>query len=433
MDYSAGNKPKSHREDAIAVLTRLREAGYEAYFAGGCVRDELMGLDAKDFDIATSAPPARVRELFTRTQAVGQAFGVILVKHRRSVIEVATFRTEADYQDGRRPGVVHFATAQEDAQRRDFTINGLFLDPIDNRIIDYVGGRDDLKALRLRAIGVPGDRFAEDHLRLLRAVRFAARFELSIEPRTAEAMRIHAPLLKRISPERIAEELRLMLMPATRSRAWRLLWEYALIDTICRFLPTAAEAAELDESRCPLLALTPESTISFGLVLAAGVLSYQLHSLSRNADIAALLAHGPVVHAARAMRQALRISNEELDTMTGAMESAGVMLTGELRPARYKRFAATPTAGDARRLLEAISRIGQHQARVAEILANLDSLRGQIVAPAPLITGDDLTALGMRPGPDYRRILSSVYDAQLEDEHMDRDAALALARRLISG
>ena len=379
-------------------------------------------------------PPAKVRELFTRTQAVGQAFGVILVKHRRSVIEVATFRTEADYADGRRPGVVHFATAQEDAQRRDFTINGLFFDPIESRVIDYVDGQADIKARRLRAIGAPEDRFAEDHLRLLRAVRFAARFGLQIERQTADAIRVHAPLLKRISPERIADELRQMLTAATRAAAWRLLWDFALIDTVCRFLP-GAEPAELDEKRCLFLALGREGgegEISFGLALVAGVLSYRLHSLPPGTDVLSLLNHKEILHSTRAMRQALRISNNELDVMHGTLEGAAMLLDRELRPALYKRFAARPTAGDARRLLEAISRVGQHQQRIAEVLARLDELHGQVVAPPPLITGDDLKDLGVQPGPVYRRILEAVYDAQLEDDQMERSAALALARSLIS-
>src|SRR3954471_7154893 len=173
---------RSDRDDALAVVRRLREAGHVAYFAGGCVRDELLGLHPTDYDVATDAPPPRVRELFQNTQAVGAAFGVILVHHRRSVIEVATFRADLEYRDGRRPEGVRFTTAEEDAKRRDFTINGLFLDPVENKIIDYVGGQEDLKAKRLRAIGDPNERFAEDHLRLLRAIRFAARFNLTIEP-----------------------------------------------------------------------------------------------------------------------------------------------------------------------------------------------------------------------------------------------------------
>src|SRR5436190_19432304 len=151
-------KPPSHRDDALAVVRRLREAGHIAYFAGGCVRDQLLGLEPKDYDIATNARPDRVRQLFSNTQAVGAAFGVILVRHRKSQIEVATFRTDLKYVDGRRPEGVVFTTAEEDAKRRDFTINGLFYDPIEDRVIDYVGGQEDLEKNVLRAIGNPDER-----------------------------------------------------------------------------------------------------------------------------------------------------------------------------------------------------------------------------------------------------------------------------------
>src|SRR5687768_12609710 len=181
-------KPSSTRGDALAVVNRLREAGHLAYFAGGCVRDALLGLEPKDYDVATDAPPDRVRELFPRTQAVGAAFGVILVRQGRSQIEVATFRSEGKYLDGRRPENVTFTTAEEDAKRRDFTINGMFYDPVADKVIDFVGGRQDAPDRVLRAIGNPDERFAEDHLRLLRAIRFAARFGMTIEPATHDAI-----------------------------------------------------------------------------------------------------------------------------------------------------------------------------------------------------------------------------------------------------
>src|SRR5688572_28207686 len=252
--------PPCRREDALAVVQRLRGAGHVAYFAGGCVRDLLLGLEPKDYDVATDAPPDRVRELFKRTQAVGQAFGVILVRVGRSQVEVATFRAEGKYLDGRRPSEVRYTTAEEDANRRDFTINGLFLDPMPRapnaaasspspsegegkgegerpanppspgtpgegrgegsspnamtadsphgQVIDFVGGLRDLNDRTLRAIGDPLVRFAEDYLRLLRAVRFAARFSLTIDPATAGAIHKRASLLVGISPERIADELR---------------------------------------------------------------------------------------------------------------------------------------------------------------------------------------------------------------------------------
>jgi poly(A) polymerase len=230
-------KPACDEADALAVLKRLRDAGFVAYFAGGCVRDKLLGRQPVDWDVATDAPPKKVAELFAAAQAVGEAFGVVLVRHRKSVVEVATFRADGAYEDGRRPSSVRFTSAEEDAKRRDFTVNGLFLDPLGNRIIDFVGGQEDLKANRLRAIGNASERFAEDHLRLLRAVRLAARFDFQIEPETAKAMKLVAGRLAGISPERIADELRLMLTPATRTLAWKLLWDFKLGPVIFRFLP----------------------------------------------------------------------------------------------------------------------------------------------------------------------------------------------------
>jgi poly(A) polymerase len=260
-ERAISSKPPCSRDDALEVIKRLRRSGHVAYFAGGCVRDLLMGTPPKDYDVATDAPPKRVRELFSNTQAVGQAFGVILVRHGPSTVEVATFRTEGIYSDGRRPDSVAFTSAEHDAQRRDFTINGLFLDPLENppagKVIDYVQGQDDLRHRVLRAIGDPHRRFAEDHLRLLRAVRFAARLGFEIEPATAEAIRINAPRLKGISPERIADELRMMLTPPTRHRAWPILWEFGLMPIIFRFLP-ARDAGNLNHSKSLFLKVAPD-------------------------------------------------------------------------------------------------------------------------------------------------------------------------------
>ena len=205
-----GSQAGCRREDALAVVRRLREMGHVAYFAGGCVRDVLLGLEPTDWDVATDAEPRRVRELFRNTQAVGAMFGVILVRQGQSVVEVATFRSDAEYVDGRRPTGVRFTTAEEDAQRRDFTINGLFLDPLEgDRVIDYVGGVEDLRSRHLRAIGEAGKRFAEDHLRLLRAVRFAARFGLEFDGGTAEAIKRNGPFLKPYTSRSMAAAMRL--------------------------------------------------------------------------------------------------------------------------------------------------------------------------------------------------------------------------------
>jgi tRNA nucleotidyltransferase/poly(A) polymerase len=408
----------SDREDAIAVLQRLRAAGHIAYFAGGCVRDLLLGLAPKDYDVATDAPPPVVRKLFPNTQAVGAAFGVILVRQGKSVIEVATFRSDGRYSDGRHPDAVRFTTAQEDAQRRDFTINGLFLDPLKNEVIDFVGGREDLANHRLRAIGDAEVRFEEDHLRMLRAVRFAARFDLQIEPATATAIQAAAARLKGISPERIAEELRLMLTPISRRRAWPLLWELGLGTVIFRAFANAS-------GKSLFLAVAPQSPIDFGLALAAAVLDVRS---SPPGDIRPLFEKAEIRQSVAAMRKTLKISNEESDAMAGTMAGIAPLLADTPpRLAAKKRFLAEPTAGLSRLLLAALAACGWHSQRAMELEKAFSELEKTQFAPEPLITGDDLTAAGLQPGPAFKQILDSVYDAQLEGAVCTRQQALDLA------
>jgi poly(A) polymerase len=436
------SSPSSLREDALSVLRRLREAGHVAYFAGGCVRDLLLGLTPKDYDVATDAPPTRVRELFAKTQAVGAAFGVILVRYHRSLIEVATFRAEAGYQDGRHPTEVRFTTAEEDARRRDFTINGLFLDPLqdgplESQVIDYVGGRADLAARVIRAIGEPDLRFAEDHLRLLRAIRFSSRLDFQIEPATADAIHRQGKHLARISPERIADELRRMLPIASGLRAWHdLRVQFPdLSDVIFRFACDGPDAET--RRRSPALfrgAISPPpAPWPFGLCLAYVALDWQL-SRSEPHDPAALvgaLARPAVQQMARALRQSLRISNEELDEMTGTLEGVGLLLRSDhpLAIALVKRFLARPTAVLSRRLLSDLHGYVD-PARLRELLDIVEALAQQDYAPQPLITGDDLTTAGLMPSPLFKRILDSVYDAQLETRITTREQGLALALQL---
>jgi len=429
-ERAISSKPPCLREDALEVLKRLRKAGHVAYFAGGCVRDLLMGSAPKDYDVATDALPKRVRELFSNTQAVGQAFGVILVKHGASTIEVATFRTEGIYSDGRRPDSVAFTSAEHDAQRRDFTINGLFLDPLQDppagRVIDYVNGQEDLRHRVVRAIGDANRRFAEDHLRLLRAVRFAARLGFEVEPVTAEAIRSNAGKLKGISPERIADELRMMLTPVTRARAWGMLWEFGLMPVVFRFLP-GRDLSGFDVEGSLFLKVAPEKSISFALALTAAVLDWRVIDWT---NLAELLSRQEIARMGRAMREALKISNEELDAMTGIL-SPVAMLLADAPPilAGKKRFLALATADETRMLLRAIAERGHHVFRIGELEAEFEELCRGEVAPAPLITGDDLVAAGFTPGPGFKRILDGVYDAQLEGRVANWEEAMALARQ----
>ena len=430
-DVAAPADAPDDRHDALAVVRRLREAGHVAYFAGGCVRDELLGLTPKDYDVATDAPPPRVRELFRNTQAVGAAFGVILVRHRRSQIEVATFRADLAYKDGRRPEGVRFTTAEEDAKRRDFTINGLFLDPVENRVIDYVGGQEDLKKKVLRAIGDPDERFAEDHLRLLRAVRFAARFGLTVERVTDDAISRHTPHLVRISPERIAEELRLMLCPPTRTLAWDMLRRHALDAVLFRFmkLPNPPAHPEVAAGRADVFdRVLPGTPIPFGLALAAAAVEVVLGRLGHIRDWPDV----SVLRAVKASRQALRISNEESDEMEGTMYGLR-QLVGVPAPtvAALKRFLQRPTAPLSRALFAALPReLAPHR---DPLEARLGQLEQTDYAPPPLVTGDDLTAAGLTPGPVFKRVLDSVYDAQLEGRVTTKEQALRMALEIARG
>ncbi len=359
-----------------------------------CLRDTLLGQKPKDFDVATDAPPQRVRELFGNTQAVGAAFGVILVRIRRSQIEVATFRHDGKYLDGRRPSEVQFTTAEEDAKRRDFTINGLFLDPLkpgtpDEQVIDYVGGRDDLRRRIVRAIGEPERRFEEDHLRLLRAVRFASRLGFDVEPRTEEAIRNHADQLARISPERAGEELRVMLTPPTRVRAWVLLGQYGLKNVIFRFLDIPGLIADQMNGRDRIFdCLAPGRPVPFGLSLAAAALEHAWWRLPSSSDIRPLLERPIVLRMTRALRQSLKISNDESEEMQQTLEGLVPMLRDD-PPAvcTVKRFLARPTAPLARELLAALDGM-------------VDSRRFEWSAQSPERIGADRLRA---PSADHRR------------------------------
>jgi poly(A) polymerase len=344
------------------------------------------------------------------------------------VMEIATFRSEGAYLDGRRPSTVRFTTAEEDAQRRDFTINGLFFDPIENKVIDYVGGQADLAAKRLRAIGNPHARFEEDHLRMLRAIRFAARFGFTVDPATAEAIRIAAPKLKGISPERIGDELRLMLTPIARTTAWALLWELKLAPEIFRFLPLTAEFKFAPRDQ--LFTRLPGNAITMGLALAAATLDLRIHT-GPATDPREFLKRPAIQQAVQAMRKAVKISNDESDEMAQTLAGLEPLLTDdEPTVATLKRFLARPAANQSRAMLAGLLSIEIQQKRIVQLQSQFQILEKQNVNPAPFITGDDLTAAGLEPGPAFRAILDTVYDAQLEDKISTKEEAMNLAMRL---
>lgn len=412
---------------ALAIIGRLREAGHTAYLAGGCVRDLLLGREAKDEDVATDATPTRVAELFERTQEVGASFGVMLVyvEGSRLPVEVATFRSDGPYSDRRRPDSVRFSDPEQDAQRRDFTINALFLDPFGEEtrsiegartvrrsqglVIDYVGGLADLEAKLIRAVGDADRRLEEDDLRALRAVRFAARYGFTIEEETAQAIRRHASELRGISRERIGDEVRRMLADPSRAvAAWTL--QYLGLDEAVLGHPHS-DAAPRRLGRL-------EDGSAYGTCLAAWLL-----------DRGRVVEQTQIAGAAAELRRALDLSNDERDLVRAVLRDAAVLMRGwdSMRVSEQKRLAMGPAFGEAMRLVSASD--PEQMVRIQRRLGQLEQIGGGL-APARLVSGDDLVADGFRPGPGFGDVLEAVYDAQLEGAIADREAGLGLAREL---
>jgi poly(A) polymerase len=393
------------REFAVRVVRRLQEAGHKALWAGGCVRDLLLGLSAADYDVATSATPDEVRTLFghRRTLAVGASFGVIVVVGRgdEGQVEVATFRTEGPYLDGRRPERVEFATAEQDALRRDFTINGLFLDPLTDEVFDYVGGRADLERRVLRAIGDPVERFREDKLRMLRGVRLAARFDYALDPHTATAIAAHADDILVVSQERIAQELKKMLEHPRRVTAMRLAEDLGLL---ARILPEGT--GELPRDRLSRL-----EEPSFPLALAA---------LLADCD------------APRTPCRRLKLSNDATDRVVWLVEQ--LRGTGDVAtypPARIKRLLQHPGAAELTTLLRGDAMARGLDPTAATLLAQArERWTPAEIDPPPLLDGHELGKLGVRPGPVIGKTLYELRDAQLNGEIVTVDEARAwVARR----
>ncbi len=405
---------QSAREAAIRILTTLRQHGHTAYLAGGCVRDALLGQSPKDYDVATDATPDKVQRLFPYSAAVGAAFGVIIVyspkptPRHRWVTEVATFRAEGKYADGRRPDEVRFTTAQEDAKRRDFTINGLFADPASpdtaadathDRIIDFIGGQADLKAGIIRAIGDPAERFGEDYLRMLRAVRFAARLGFTIEPRTSAAIRANARYLGQISRERIGQELLAMLAGPHPARALHLLQELKLDGPTLNEDPCEAPLTVSDR-------LSPQAQAPARL--AAWMIDRHQEAM-------------PGKRLVSRWRKALTLSNEHRDDLARLLELLERLADWDsLTIAQRKRLASHPNWTQALLLRDALVQ------DALEISQEVQRLAGDGIglSPPPLLTGDDLIAMGMEPGPAFKTLLEEAYDHQLQGQLTSREQAM---------
>jgi poly(A) polymerase len=401
----------SPRSAALAVVQRLRAAGFKAYFAGGCVRDELLGRTPSDYDVATDAVPEQITALFDRTAEVGAHFGVVLVKVHREVIEVATFRADGSYTDARRPDSVRFSTPLDDAQRRDFTVNALFLDPgapADRQVIDYVGGLADLKARVLRAVGDPHQRLAEDHLRALRAVRLASKLGFTIDPGTCDAISQHASDLRGVSRERIGDELRAMMSHPSRADAAQTLARLGLEPPVFR--------DGLGTVKVHGLAALPGGA-DFGVCLAA----WQL-------DRGLTLDDRAIEQSVRTLRDALLLSNREQSDFQHALLGLKALRTdwSGAGIAARKRLLAGPLA------------IGLHLLRALEpaVAAAVDADARRLaedgigIEPPMILTGDVLVSWGYRPGPAFKAILSRVYDAQLDGSVKNLEQARELVTRL---
>jgi poly(A) polymerase len=422
------------REFAVEVVRKLSEASFTALWAGGCVRDLLLGRPPDDYDVATSARPEEVQQLFgpQRTRAIGASFGVILVHGaRRSLggdVEVATFRTEGPYLDGRRPEHVSFATPEEDARRRDFTINGMFYDPLAEQLIDYVGGREDLTRKIVRAIGDPHARFAEDKLRMLRAVRMTARFDFELEEKTAQAVRSQAREILVVSQERIAQELKKMLVHPRRARAMTMAHEVQLLEVIipelAPVIATSGSAAPGDRWRITLRMLELLNGPRFELALAAVLLEVAFDATAGVAETAA-----------EQICRRLKLSNDEcrdVSWLVGHREALEGVATWKI--SRLKRLLAKPLIGE----LHVLART--HAIATDSNLADVEFCDQYMSAtpmaeinPPPLICGDDLMDLGISPGPQFKELLEQVRDAQLDDLISTPTAALEFVRRIVAG
>lgn len=420
--------PEEAREFAVYVVRKLREAGFEACWAGGCVRDQLLGLRPKDYDVATDATPDQTCKVFgfRRTLAIGEAFGVIVVLGPRTAgqIEVATFRADAQYSDGRHPDSVTFSSAEEDARRRDFTINGLFFDPIQQRAIDYVGGQADLERGVVRAIGNPLERIAEDKLRMLRAVRMAATFDFELDPQTLEAVQQQSHQITIVSAERIAGELRRMLPHANRRRAVELLRESRLLPIILPELQgiTSDDDSQTDDApwQRTLRVLDHLRDPTFSMTLAA-LVRESIH------------VEGHHVPEVQQICQRLKLTNaERRESELLLMHERSVRSAARVPWPRLQRILIQQYAANLLSYCRAVAKAtGEDTAEIDYCRQKL-SLPREELDPPPLINGNDLQDIGLPRGPVYKRVLDAVRDAQLEKRVGSKEEALELAKQLFS-
>jgi poly(A) polymerase len=428
-------------QDALAreVILILRGAGHRAFLVGGCVRDLLLGVPPKDYDVATDARPDRIMDLFPNSGRVGAHFGVVLVRSVFAQVEVATFRSDQEYSDGRRPDTVHFETdPAKDAERRDFTVNGLMMDPDTGEVLDYVGGRADLERGVIRAIGDPEARFREDHLRLLRAVRFAARLQFQIEPVTFEAIRAnHASILK-VAAERVRDELVRILTEGGARYGFELLEATGMLADI---LPEVAAMKGVEQPP----QYHPEGDVWNHTLLmlqqldhptpalAMGVL---LHDVGkpptfRIADRIRFDGHVEEgVRMAHAILHRLRFSRDDMEQVEALVANHMKFKdAGRMKDSTLKRFLRTPKFAEHLELHRLDCASSNRNLESYELVKRkLSEFPDEHLKPPPLLTGDDLIAEGYPPGPRFSEILTAVEDAQLEGQLRTSGDAMQLVR-----
>lgn len=425
------------REQATEILVQLRRAGFQAYFVGGCVRDLVMGLQPKDYDVATDAVPEQVERLFPKSLMVGAQFGVVIVPRPEGPVEVASFRNDGIYQDGRHPAKVSYArTPEEDVRRRDFTINGLLFDPVQEKLLDYVGGERDIRERRIRAIGQPALRFQEDHLRMLRAVRFAARFGFTLDAAVLAAIQDSAELIESVSRERVRDEILKILTEGSPRRGFELLDQTRLLGFILPEVKAMQGVAqppqfhpEGDVWTHTLIML--EGLRSPSVTLALGVLLHDVGKprtfsvrerirFDRHVEVGAKMAE--------AICRRLRLPSQQTDRVVALVENhLRFKDLPQMRRSTQMRFIRMDGFEEHLELhrLDCLASHGNlSNYELAKRL--LQETPPAEIKPQPLLRGDDLIAAGYVPGPRFKEILRAVEDAQLEGSIHSRDEAIRL-------
>src|SRR5436190_11924096 len=432
----------SMKEAARKIVERLRGEGHIAYFAGGCVRDIVRRVTPKDCDVATSATPETVQKLFPRTHAVGAHFGVIIVLEKGFQFEVATFRSDDAYIDGRHPTAVHFSSPEEDARRRDFTINGMFYDPVAEEVIDLVGGRADIDAKLVRAIGDPARRFTEDRLRMLRAVRFATTLDYEIDKITWEALVANAPSINQISAERIRDELIRIFVSPNRVRGWDLLDSSGLMRAILPELDAMKGVLQPEQFHPEgdvsvhtrlMLHLLPEK-VSVPLVFAVLFhdVAKPVTAIVDNTGRIRFNDHDRIgAQMTEAIMRRLRFSGAEIEATVEMVRQHMVFKDApNMRVAKLKRFMARPTFDEELELHRVDCQSSHRMLDNYEfLLRKREEFANEPIIPPPLVRGDDLIALGLKPGPRFGEILEAVETRQLEGTLRTRDEALEWVKR----